>query len=158
MQHHFLSFQDEARGYLVCDSLAWIPRVWTTSLHIKSSLLSQSQGEAENSSYPTHQYLSLFMWAFRAQKADLQQCLCWGFWTSSSKFDLLQDEFLHWSATRSLFLKILFTSSSMDSRILALFFAKFIITSLSQSQSQQGQKLLLYFSNNSHSFKEKVLF
>lgn len=44
----------------------------------------------------------------------------------------------------------------MDSRILALFFAKFIITSL--PQSQQAQKLLLYFSNNNHSFKEKELF
>lgn len=46
----------------------------------------------------------------------------------------------------------------MDSRILALFFAKFIITSLPQSQSKQAQKLLLYFSNNNHSFKEKELF
>lgn len=27
-----------------------IPSVWTTLLHIKSSLLSQSQGEAENAS------------------------------------------------------------------------------------------------------------
>lgn len=36
-----------------------IPSVWTTLLHIKSSLLSQSQGEAENASYPSHQYLPL---------------------------------------------------------------------------------------------------
>lgn len=36
-----------------------VPSVWTTLLHIKSSFLSQSQGEAENASYPTHQYFPL---------------------------------------------------------------------------------------------------
>lgn len=56
MQHHFLSFQDEARP-----AGKRIPSVWTTSLHIKTSLLSQSQGEAENASYPTHQYLPLYV-------------------------------------------------------------------------------------------------
>lgn len=47
MQRHLLSFQDEARAAdkRIC---VWI--TGTALLHIKPSLLSQSEGEAENSS------------------------------------------------------------------------------------------------------------